>query len=161
NWTAEIRFATRATAPGRPVRYIHRFTQYNRLTRPRPWSVAAFITKPLSFPGVHLRCAADLPGRSARQSRGAVTFASTLAPTLNPVSRAQKRALVPSLTALRPSASHRRMSRAERIQRRGREASGQGVGHESRRRSPGDVPVGAGTRPADWTEGGERHQCQD
>jgi hypothetical protein len=30
NWTAEIRFATRATAPGRPVRYIHRFTQYNR-----------------------------------------------------------------------------------------------------------------------------------
>jgi hypothetical protein len=30
NWAAEIRFATRATVPGRPVRYIHRFTQYNR-----------------------------------------------------------------------------------------------------------------------------------
>jgi hypothetical protein len=41
-------------------------------------------------------------GRSARQSRGAVMFAPTQAPTLNLVSRAQKRALVPSLTALRP-----------------------------------------------------------
>jgi len=30
NWAAEIRFAARAMAPGRPVRYIHRFTQYNR-----------------------------------------------------------------------------------------------------------------------------------
>jgi hypothetical protein len=30
NWTAEIRFITRAKAPGRPVRYIHRFTLYNR-----------------------------------------------------------------------------------------------------------------------------------
>jgi hypothetical protein len=26
NWTAEIRFIARARAPGRPVRYIHRFT---------------------------------------------------------------------------------------------------------------------------------------
>ena len=30
NWIAEIRFITRATAPGRPARYIHRFTPYNR-----------------------------------------------------------------------------------------------------------------------------------
>jgi hypothetical protein len=30
NWAAEIRFAARAKAPGWPVRYIHRFTQYSR-----------------------------------------------------------------------------------------------------------------------------------
>jgi hypothetical protein len=30
NWAAEIRFITRASMPGRPVRYIHRFTPYNR-----------------------------------------------------------------------------------------------------------------------------------
>jgi hypothetical protein len=30
NCTAEIRFATRAKKPGRPVRSSHRFTQYNR-----------------------------------------------------------------------------------------------------------------------------------
>jgi hypothetical protein len=90
-----------------------------------------------------------------------VAVAVTQAPTLNPVSRRQKRALVPSLTAPRPPSvapAHepRRTDPAQgpRGQRAGR-------GSRVPQASTGDVPVGASTRPAYWTKGGERHQCQD
>jgi len=38
NCISEIRFITRARDPGRPPRYIHRFSAYNHPTNARAWS---------------------------------------------------------------------------------------------------------------------------